>query len=177
MKVATAAQMREMDRQTIEDYHVPSLVLMENAALRVVETLQARFAPLAGKRIAVVCGKGNNGGDGLAVARHLGTRLGADVRVFLAAEPGELTGDAAANYAMAQAFGLDIRPALDLNLSSTDLVVDALFGTGIRGAVTGTAAETINALNASGLPVVAVDVPSGWTRTRGGRPARASGRR
>ena len=77
LKLTSAAQMREMDRRTIEDFGVPSLVLMENAALRVVDVIAERFGPLRGKRIAVVCGKGNNGGDGLAIARHLATRFGA----------------------------------------------------------------------------------------------------
>ena len=161
MKVATAAQMREMDRQTIEESYVPGLVLMENAALRVVDVLQERFAPLAGKRIAVVCGKGNNGGDGLAVARHLAARFGAEVTVGLAAEPSQFKGDAAANYRMAQAFGLDIRPAAGMDLGQADVLVDALLGTGIRGAVTGDAASLIHAMNDSGKPTVAVDVPSG----------------
>ena len=161
MKVATAAQMREMDRQTIETYHVPGVVLMENAALRVVEVLQERYAPLNGKRIAVVCGKGNNGGDGLAIARHLATRFEAQVTVWLAADPTDYQGDAAANYQMAQAFGLDMKPAAQIDLSQTELIVDALLGTGIRGAVTGDPATIINAMNSSGKPIVAVDVPSG----------------
>jgi hydroxyethylthiazole kinase-like uncharacterized protein yjeF len=161
MKIASAAQMREMDRQTIEEYHVPGLVLMENAALRVVEALQECFAPLRGKRIAIVCGKGNNGGDGLAVARHLATRIGARVTVFLTSEPSEFHGDAATNFQMATAFGLDIRPATALDLTSTDLIVDALLGTGLKGPATGTIADFINVLNSSGLPIVSVDVPSG----------------
>ena len=105
LKVTSAAQMRHMDRRTMEDFGVPSIVLMENAALRVVEVIAERYGPLRGKRIAVVCGKGNNGGDGLAIARHLATRFEAEVEVLLAADPATLTGDAAANYKMTQAFG------------------------------------------------------------------------
>src|SRR4028119_2134446 len=71
MNVFTAEQMREFDRAAIEDYGIPGIVLMENAALRVVEFLEHKFAPLSEKRIVVLCGKGNNGGDGLAIARHL----------------------------------------------------------------------------------------------------------
>lgn len=165
-KIVTAAQMREMDRKTSEEYGVPSLVLMENAALRVVDLLRERFGPLRGKKIAVVCGKGNNGGDGLALARHLATRFGADVRVCLAASPGDLSGDAAANLYMAQAFGLDIcgdctLETLHGQMIGAALLVDALLGTGIKGGVEGPLADIIEAMNASGLPIVSVDVPSG----------------
>ena len=86
MKIATCTQMRQMDRQDIEKHHVSGLILMANASLRVVEVLVERFGPLKGKRISGVCGKGNNGGDGLAIARHLFTRLKAIVTVWLLAD-------------------------------------------------------------------------------------------
>ena len=165
MKVVSAAQMREMDRQTSEEYGVPSIVLMENAALRVIETLTDRFGPLSGKRIAVVCGKGNNGGDGLAIARHLTVRLGAKVTIWMAAEPTERIGDAATNYQMAKAFGLDIRQISnateDLKPGTSDFVIDALLGTGLHGAAREPQATIIEAMNQVGCLVVAVDVPSG----------------
>ena len=160
IKLTTAAQMREMDRRTTEEFAVPSIMLMENAALRVVDALAERFGPLHKKRVAVVCGKGNNGGDGLAVARHLSARFGAAVTVWLTAPAEAFTGDAAANYKMAASYGLDIRPWGGA-LGETDLVVDALLGTGIKGGVSGELAAVINAMNGAGRPVVAVDVPSG----------------
>ena len=161
LKITSAAQMREMDRQTIEDYGVPGIVLMENAALRVVEVLAERFAPLKGKRISVVCGKGNNGGDGLAIARHLATRFEADVSVYLASDPAEYRGAAAVNYKMAQAYDLR-RTVSGSPLSGRGgLIIDALLGTGIKGAVSGPYAELIQSMNDSGCPIVAVDVPSG----------------
>ncbi len=157
-----------MDRRTIEEFGVPSIVLMENAALRVVEVIAERFAPLKGKRIAVVCGKGNNGGDGLAIARHLATRFGAEVTLWLAADPAGYSGDAAANYKMAQAFGVKFSPSGSPLFNGgrggggfPSLIVDALLGTGIKGGVTGELAEIINAMNNSGAPIVSVDVPSG----------------
>ena len=164
MKVASAAQMRDMDRRTVDEFSVPSIVLMENAALRVVEEMERRYSPLRGRRIAVICGKGNNGGDGLAIARHLSARFGADVIVWLAADPAALTGDAKVNADMAETFGLDVRrveTAAGLGLGRSDVIVDALLGTGIKGAVTGTAAELIGAMNDCGRPIVAVDLPSG----------------
>ncbi len=166
LKLTTAAQMREMDRRTTEDYGVPSIVLMENAALRVVEVIAGRYGPLRGKRIAVVCGKGSNGGDGLAIARHLATRFGAAVSVHLAADPSEYTGDAAVNYKMAQAFGLEMRLFPDL-YRGIDLIVDALLGTGIKGGAEGELAGTISAMNDEGCPIVSVDVPSGLNADTG----------
>ncbi len=160
-KLTTAAQMREMDRRTMEEYGVPGLVLMENAALRVVDIVAERFGPLKGKRIAVVCGKGNNGGDGLAIARHLATRFGAKISIHLTAEPSEYEGDAAESYKMAAAFGLDIRPVFPDLYRGIDLVVDALLGTGIHGGVEGDLAEIISAMNGEHRPIIAVDVPSG----------------
>lgn len=166
LKITSAAQMREMDRRTIEEFGVPSLVLMENAALRVVDLIAERFGPLRGKRVVVVCGKGNNGGDGLAIARHLATRFGAEVTVWLALDPEAYSGDAAANYKMAQAFGLDVtrtRPfpgGRGVGVGA-DILVDALLGTGIKGGVTGELTDYINAMNESARPIIAVDVPSG----------------
>src|SRR5437773_6247239 len=100
MKVLTAAQMREVDRRTIE-LGIPGIVLMENAGDRVVEFLAEKFAPLSSQRIVVLCGKGNNGGDGLVVARQLYTRFHpAALHVVLFAQPEELKGDAAQNLRM-----------------------------------------------------------------------------
>lgn len=173
MKVTSAAQMREMDRRTIEDYGMPSIVLMENAALRVVEAIVERYGPLKGKRIAIICGKGNNGGDGFAVARHLSGRFGADISVWLAAEPASLAGDAAANYALAQKFDVPIQivgndlASLAAELQQGDLVVDAVLGTGIKGPVTGVYAGVIEAINRCRCPIVSVDVPSGLNADTG----------
>src|SRR5450432_1511251 len=102
MKVLTAAEMREVDRRTVE-LGIPGIVLMENAGHRVAEFLAERFAPLSEQRIVVLCGKGNNGGDGLVVARQLYTRFRPQtLHVLLAGDPGEMKGDAAANYRMLQ---------------------------------------------------------------------------
>ena len=177
MKLTSAAQMREMDRQTIEDYGVPSIVLMENAALRVVEVIAARYAPLAGKRIVVVCGKGNNGGDGLAIARHLATRYNAEVSLWLIADAETLTGDAAINYRLAKNFGFYVHEAggeipagFATALARADIVIDALFGTGIRGGVSGAPGEAIGLINLCRAPVVSVDVPSGLIADTGDVP-------
>ena len=163
MKVLTPEEMREVDRRTIEA-GIPGLILMENAASRVVEFLVERFSPLNHQRIVVVCGKGNNGGDGLAIARQLVTRFRPlSLDVFLAADPGELKGDAAANYRMYIAAGGTFASHLEVQMGAATIVVDALLGTGLRGPVEGAYLEWIRRIN-SAFPtakVIAVDIPSG----------------
>lgn len=163
MKVLTAAQMREVDRRTSE-LGIPSIVLMENAGNRVVEFLARHYAPLANQRIVVLCGKGNNGGDGMVVARQLHTRIHPQsLDVVLAGDPGELRGDAAANFRMLQAVGCPVSREITPVMQAATLIVDALLGTGSHGPATGRPAELIRAIN-DGFPladVVAVDIPSG----------------
>jgi NAD(P)H-hydrate epimerase len=163
MKVLTADRMREVDRRTIE-LGIPGIVLMENAAHRVVECLVRRFAPLASQRIVVLCGKGNNGGDGLAIARQLHTcfrPLALDV--VLLADPGDLKGDAAANLRMLGAAGCPVLSAIPERARHATLVLDALLGTGLTGPASGQMLEAIREIG-SAFPmakVVAVDIPSG----------------
>lgn len=167
MKVLTAAQVREADRSAVER-GIPSLVLMENAARCVVEALAARFAPLAAHRIAVVCGKGNNGGDGLAIARLL-LLAGCDVTAVLAADPAELTGDAAANLAMLRAAGGGVVHEIPARVRHATLVIDALLGTGLQGPAREPYARWIVEIN-TGFPrarIVAVDIPSGMASDSG----------
>ncbi len=163
MKVLTAAQMREVDRRTIE-LGIPGIVLMENAGDRVVEFLAETFAPLTEHRVAILCGKGNNGGDGMVIARQLWTRLRPRaLHVVLAGDPAELKGDALANYRMLEACGCPVAREIAPAMRDATLVLDALLGTGLKGPVTGTMLEWIREVN-SGFPqakVVAVDIPSG----------------
>jgi ADP-dependent NAD(P)H-hydrate dehydratase / NAD(P)H-hydrate epimerase len=163
MKILTAAEMREVDRRTIEA-GIPGIVLMENAAHSVVEFLAEKFAPLGSQRIVVLCGKGNNGGDGMAVARQIHTRFpGAPLCVALFAEPQELQGDAAANYQMLRVCGVQAHREIPAEPRNATLVIDALLGTGVSGPAAGRMLEGIREIN-SGFPlatVVAVDIPSG----------------
>jgi len=163
MKVLTADQMRDVDRRTAE-LGIPSLILMENAGQRVVEYLAREFGSLADHRIAVVCGKGNNGGDGLVVARQLHTRFRPrSLEVVLEADAEELRGDAAANLQMLSACGCPLAEDLSAALRNATLVVDAVLGTGLEGVAGGRALEAILAINreAPRARVVAVDIPSG----------------
>ncbi|MGA3024253.1 MAG: NAD(P)H-hydrate dehydratase [Bryobacteraceae bacterium] len=169
MKVLTAAQMREVDRRTIEA-GIPGLVLMENAGHRVLEAMERRFAPLAEQRITVLCGMGNNGGDGLVIARQLLTRIHPrGLHVLLAAPAGGLGGDAAENYRMFTVAGGSAVHELTAEMRDSTLLVDALLGTGLRGPARGRSLELIRAIN-SGFPlarVVAVDLPSGMQSDSG----------
>lgn len=164
MKIVTADEMREIDRVTSQKFGVPSLSLMETAGTAVADFLLLRY-PEA-KRIGIVCGKGNNGGDGFVAARKL-REAGKEVRILLLADPGELRGDAAEMFRK-----LGMQPVVvqsDQELKSEaarsvfacEVVIDAVLGTGFRPPVSGLYAEAIHALNAGTAPVVAVDIPSG----------------
>jgi ADP-dependent NAD(P)H-hydrate dehydratase / NAD(P)H-hydrate epimerase len=178
VRVLTAVQMREVDLRSIA-MGIPGLVLMENAGQRVVELLAREFAPLAGQRIAILCGKGNNGGDGMVVARQLFTRFHPlALHVVLVAAPEELKGDAAANYRMLAVCGCPVERTIPAEARLATVVVDALLGTGISGPATGAMLEAIREIN-GGFPlakIVAVDIPSGMPSDSGeplGEQARA----
>ncbi|PYM65647.1 MAG: NAD(P)H-hydrate epimerase [Candidatus Rokuibacteriota bacterium] len=176
IRLATSDEMRRADRRATERHGVPSLVLMENAGRGAVDVIERVLGPVDGRRVAVVAGKGQNGGDGFVVARHLAAR-GALVSVWLAARGGEVGGDAATNLSTVERSGLPLteltdRPALETlgrMLGEADLVVDALLGTGVRGPATGTVADAIEAVNAGGRPVCALDLPSGLSAEHGER--------
>ncbi len=163
MKILTAAQMRDVDRRTME-LGIPGIVLMENAGHRVVEFLVETFAPLEQQRIVVLCGKGNNGGDGMVVARQLWTRRRPRaLHVVLVGAPEELRGEAAENYRMLLAVGCPIARQITAEMRAATVLLDALLGTGLKGPVTGPMREWIREIN-TGFPqaqIVAVDIPSG----------------
>lgn len=174
--LATADVMRGFDRAAIERFNIPGILLMENAGRCCVETILHRFGDLAGKHVVIVCGKGNNGGDGFVIARHLLNRK-ARVSVLLLAPPARLAGDAAMNFTilrrLERAARGDLRisrvsPAASLRTyDSADFIVDAIFGTGFSGVPDRMAAEVIRWINRREVPVIAVDVPSGVDATTG----------
>lgn len=163
MKILTAAEMREVDRLTIEK-GIPGLILMENAGSRVVDFLRETFAPLENQRVVVVCGKGNNGGDGFVIARQLHTRkLCRELTVVELFDPAELKGDALANRQMLDACGCPVTRGLRNEPNCATIVVDAILGTGLSGPAQPPALDAIRILNRQ-FPVarkVAVDIPSG----------------
>ncbi|MGA8222471.1 MAG: NAD(P)H-hydrate dehydratase [Candidatus Acidiferrales bacterium] len=170
MKILTAAEMREVDRLTTERHGVPSLTLMENAGKTVAGFIRQQFRKLRRRTIVVLCGKGNNGGDGFVVARHL-LEMGAKPSVYLLGDPGEVRGDAAANLKRWQEASREfhiIRSAGEWQaaksaVASADIIIDALLGTGARGPVEGLLREAIEDVNrhSSTQTVISVDIPSG----------------
>lgn len=164
MKIVAAAEMREIDRATSQRFGVPSLTLMENAGAAVAEFVVAQYS--SAERIGVICGKGNNGGDGFVAARKL-QGAGKGVRIVLLAEPSELRGDAAEMFARLPIAPVIVRSNDELKgeqaraVFESDVLLDAILGTGFKPPVSGLYAEAIRLLNASSVQVVAVDIPSG----------------
>ena len=173
MFVVTAEQMREMDRLTIQKYGVPSLKLMDRAGEGITKAILENFGRAAKKGVLVVAGKGNNGGDGLVVARLLKKKR-ISCEVALLARKTELSSDAAHNlraYVKSRGRVTEIGEAslglLSERMRNKRLLVDAILGTGIKSAVGGLYGEAITLMNASGVPIVAVDIPSGLDTNRG----------
>ncbi len=164
MKIVTASEMREIDRVTSERFGVPSLTLMENAGTAVADFVLTHW-PTA-KRIGVICGKGNNGGDGFVAARKL-QEAGREVRVLLLAAASELRGDAETMFGKLSATPVIAASSEELQrdqarkVFSADVLVDAVLGSGFRPPVSGFYAEAIELMNAARSPVAAIDIPSG----------------
>lgn len=157
----TRAQVREIDRLAIDEYHIPGVVLMENAA-RAVADAAAQMLGTSQASVGIVCGNGNNAGDGFAVARHLHNH---GTRVTIIDTSHRLKGDARVMSLIAEAMGIErvgVQDALRvINPHAADLVIDALFGTGLTRPPEGEAAALIGLMNERGVPILAVDVPSG----------------
>ncbi|HLZ33800.1 MAG TPA: NAD(P)H-hydrate dehydratase [Nitrospira sp.] len=174
MNIVTGTQMQALDRRTITEAQVPSLVLMERAGAGVVAFLQKRFGPLRGKTVTILCGKGNNGGDGLVVARILRQQQ-VKVAVLLLAPVTDLSRDAAIMYRRwlrvagksASKFFRSSEQSGPI-LASSDLIIDALLGTGLSTEISGVYRDAIQLINRAGRPVVAVDMPSGIHADSGG---------
>ncbi len=181
LRVLTAGEARQADRATIEERGVPGLILMENAAAAVTRQITATHRGLRGEKVLVLCGKGNNGGDGLAVGRQLLLRCpGLDLQVVLLAEPQALSGDASINWTMltAQDHAPLVAPTREAwrnllpGVADSTIVVDAILGTGLRGPARGLAGQAIADLNAGfrKARIVAVDMPSGLGSDTGEPP-------
>lgn len=164
VKIVSTDEMRAIDRATSERFGVPSLTLMENAGSAVAQFVLSDYPQ--SERVAVVCGKGNNGGDGFVAARKL-SEAHKPVRVLLLCDPAELRGDAAAMFHKLKTLPLIVRDEKELNSSdaaeifASDLIIDAVLGTGFRPPVSPLYAAAINRMNGVGALIVAVDIPSG----------------
>ncbi len=173
-RIVTTEEMKGIDRRATTSWHIPGMVLMENAGRSVADAVERTFENLAGHAVLVVCGKGNNGGDGFVAARHLANR-GILAHCILLGRASELRGDARANYDILVAGGAevteldsadDLVPALVLHT----VVVDAILGTGLDKPPRGLVAQAIEMIDGAGLFTVAVDVPSGLDSTTGAVP-------
>jgi hydroxyethylthiazole kinase-like uncharacterized protein yjeF len=168
MKVLTSSEMKAIDRKAIDEIGIPGVVLMENAGIRITAALKRRFPSPEKERIVIVAGKGNNGGDGLVVARHLWNR-GARPDVLLIAAFDEMRGDAAVNLRIALNMGIPVKEVRRLQdwkrasraLAGATVIVDALFGTGRTKPLAGIHAAVVEDINASDACKIAVDIPSG----------------
>ncbi len=162
--ILSTIEMRHTDRMATEKLSIPSLILMENAGLKAAQCIANCFSPIADKTIGIFCGKGNNGGDGFVIGRHL-SRLGAKIQFWLIGTRQEVKGDARVNLDIAAKLGLPIRELdvwqTDTVLDDYDILIDALLGTGLQGKIQGVVADIICAINQFNGTVVAVDTPSG----------------
>ncbi len=174
MKVATAEQMQELDRKAIETYRIPGIILMENAGRGAAEAILTAFPDLRKKRVVIIAGKGNNGGDGFVIARHLMNR-GIPVKVILLTDPKSLRGDAETNHYILYRMKGEILPVpsskdyqkVKRDVEKADLLIDAIFGTGLDAEVRGYYREVIDHLNTLHKPIVAIDIPSGLNANTG----------
>jgi NAD(P)H-hydrate epimerase len=158
----TRAQIREVDRRSIEEYHIPGIVLMENAALATAPLALRLVKDHSTGNAVLLCGGGNNGGDGLAIARHLHNAQ-VQVQIMLATDPSKYQGDALVNWNIIRAMKLPCSsadPEVIKKLSNA-LLIDAIFGTGLTQAPRDPFASIVAAVRGSGCPVLAIDVPSG----------------
>lgn len=174
MRLVTAEEMQQVDRAAIQSFGIPGMVLMENAGLAVVAEIESLLGGVDGKKAAIFCGGGSNGGDGLVVARHLHNR-GCEVRLYFLTDPEIFRGDALANYNILNNIGVtgfQLTEGNRLNVArmalwNADVAVDAIFGTGLRDDVRDITLSVINMLNESSTPVVSCDIPSGLSSTTG----------
>ncbi len=176
MRSLSREEIRGLDCCAIETVGVPGVVLMENAGRNAAGEIEKFLQAAAGRSIAIVAGAGNNGGDGFVIARHLAMRA-ANVVTFLVVAPEKVSGDAKINLDILNGLGHDVREAVGSQLAALaeslrafDLIVDAVGGTGIRGALKGHLATAVEQINAAARPVVAVDIPTGLDCDTGQAP-------
>lgn len=168
MRFTDGATMRDIDRRAIEEFGIPSIVLMENAAVKTIVAAERVFGRFEGRRILVIAGPGNNGGDGIAIARHL-ANAGCAAAVALLADPAALPPDAAANLEIATRMGIPVEriadeaglALLETGARAAEFIIDALFGTGLSRPLEGLAARAVECANASRGKRIAIDLPSG----------------
>ncbi|HER24288.1 MAG TPA: NAD(P)H-hydrate dehydratase [Candidatus Atribacteria bacterium] len=173
MKVATSQQMREIDRKAIVEKKISGLDLMENAGFKIFQSLKEIYPDLRLKKIIIFSGSGNNGGDGFVVTRYL-HNYGVKVKVFLLAPFHKIKDEAGENLNIIDKMGIELLEVetvkieeIQKTIQDSDLIIDAILGTGLQGKVTGLKADIINLINRVNRDVVAIDVPSGLNADSG----------
>ncbi|RLB85568.1 MAG: bifunctional ADP-dependent NAD(P)H-hydrate dehydratase/NAD(P)H-hydrate epimerase [Deltaproteobacteria bacterium] len=174
MRLVKASEMQEMDRKTIQELGIPGIVLMENAGRGAAHTFLSHFSPEQGARVIIICGRGNNGGDGYVVGRYL-HEAGLRPTIMVLSEKEKISGDARMNLDIIHGMGLDIRYLPNeqswqdqkKELTHCNYLVDAILGTGLNSPVRGYYGAVIDEINSSGKPVMAIDIPSGLNADNG----------
>jgi NAD(P)H-hydrate epimerase len=163
IKIATSEEMQRLDKAAQTRFGIPSLILMENSGAQSVRHIEEHYGSLKGKNIAVICGKGNNGGDGLVIARHLSNK-GAYASVYLLSGAKEISRDSKTNLEIIKRMNTPVYTGasnIQSGLKKADIIIDAIFGTGLKKDISGIYAKAIDLINRSEKPVIAVDIPSG----------------
>ncbi len=174
MRYITPQQMKEIDRRAIEEFGIPSLILMENAGKGAAKVALDMVLDKDNKKVICACGKGNNGGDGFVCARHL-INNGVDTEIFLIGEPSELKGDAKINFGILRKMKVKIKilktdrdfKLFKEKMKDTQLIIDAVFGIGLSGKVKKPYSTAIRVMNQSKKSILAIDVPSGLDAATG----------
>lgn len=174
LKIVSTSQIRDIDRIAINDYGIPETILMENAGLEAIRFLEESYGSLNGRRVGVFCGKGNNGGDGFVIARHL-LLMGVEVEVYLLADSGSLKGNAGLNMEIFRKIGGEVKECqtdaalgkLGVSIRHADILVDAILGIGITSELKGIYKTAVEKINKSEGFCFSVDIPTGLCSDRG----------
>lgn len=174
MRLVKASEIKEMDRLSIHEIGIPGAVLMENAARGASRIFLEHFDPVEGSHVIIICGRGNNGGDGYVMARYL-SQAGLKITVLILSETDKISGDALTNLDIIKRMGIEIKAAPDYeawagisaSLAECDYIIDGILGTGLNSQVKGFYGSVIGDINKSGKPVTAIDIPSGLNADTG----------
>ena len=160
MKAIGVSEMKELDRKAIEELGIPSIILMENAGREVSDIAVDMLVGAPGKKVAIFCGTGNNGGDGFVAARHL-VNQDIEVSVYIVGKKSSIKNDPLVNLNILEKMGVNINEISSPVKINVDLIIDAIFGIGLKGEVKEPVRSIIVDLNKKNIPIVSIDVPSG----------------
>ncbi|QZY55764.1 NAD(P)H-hydrate dehydratase [Crassaminicella profunda] len=174
MKIVNSEQIKQLDHMAMEEFFIPGIILMENAGVAVAHEILKSVKKKENKEVIIVCGLGNNGGDGFVAARHLFNK-GIPVKVFIIGNPSDISGDAKINYDIIHKLEIDIQILVGVNnlkkfseiIKTCSIIVDGIFGTGLKREIDGLIGEIIHTINESEKEVISIDIPSGISANNG----------